>query len=90
MGVGVTRYQEPIVFTPNHETNVMKTAEHNRLRFEIVEDNPEVGFYLYVYDGEKCIADHLQNDEETCMQLAFEDYGVDRSVWREKVPATDG
>ena len=27
----------------------MKIAECNRLRFEIVKDNSDVGYYLYVY-----------------------------------------
>lgn len=61
----------------------MKKAENNGLRFEIVEDNPDVGFYLYVYDGDRCIADYLQNDEETCKQVALEDYGVEFLLWRE-------
>ena len=63
----------------------MKTAQKDQLRFEIVEDNPDVGFYLYVYDGDKCIADHLQNDEATCEQVAFEEYGVELSCWRETI-----
>jgi len=63
----------------------MKTSQKNQLRFEIVEDNPEVGFYLYVYDGDRCIADYLQNDEETCKQVAFEEYGVETSCWIEKL-----
>lgn len=67
----------------------MKTAQKNQLRLEIVEDNPEVGFYLYVYDGDRCIADHLQNDEETCKQIAFEEYGVELSCWIEKLSEDD-
>lgn len=61
----------------------MKRAEHNRLRFEIVEDNPDVGFYLYVYDSNLCIADYLQNDEEMCKRFACEEYGVEPTLWQE-------
>ena len=69
----------------------MKIAEYNRLRFEIVKDNSDVGYYLYVYDEDRCIADFLQNDEDTCKQVALEEYGVEPSSWRdndELVPGT--
>jgi len=62
----------------------MKIAEYNRLRFEIVKDNSDVGYYLYVYDEDRCIADYLQNDEDTCKQVALEEYGVEPSSWRDK------
>ena len=62
----------------------MILAKHNQLRLEIVEDNPDVGFYLYVYDGEQCIADYLQHDEDTCKQVALKEYGVELNLWREK------
>ena len=62
----------------------MKIAEYNRLRFEIVKDNSDVGYYLHVYDEDRCIADYLQNDEDTCKQVALEEYGVEPSSWRDK------
>ena len=62
----------------------MKIAECNRLGFEIVKDNSDVGYYLYVYDEDRCIADYLQNDEDTCEQVALEEYGVEPSSWRDK------
>lgn len=70
-------------FTLSHRTQTVKQAEHNLLRFEIVEDNPDVGFYLYVYEGDRCIADYLQNDEERCKQFAYKEYGVQPSLWQE-------
>ena len=70
-------------FTLSHWTQTVKRAEHNLLRFEIVQDNPDVGFYLYVYDGNRCIADYLQNDEEMCKLFAYEEYGVEPSLWQE-------
>jgi len=63
----------------------MLTARHNGNRFEIVADEPEVGVYLYVYDNDLCIRDVLQNDVETCIEIAFEDYGVPKDVWQSKV-----
>jgi hypothetical protein len=62
----------------------MKIAENNGLRFEIVKDSPDVGYYLYVYDEERCIADYLQQDEDTCKQLALEEYGVEPTSWMDK------
>jgi hypothetical protein len=60
----------------------MLTALHNGNRFEIVQDEPEVGVYLYVYDNRQCVRDILQNDVETCIEIAFEDYGVPKDVWQ--------
>lgn len=62
----------------------MKIAGNNGLRFEIVKDNPDIGYYLYVYDEERCIRDYLQNDEDTCKQVALEEYGVEPSSWTDK------
>ncbi|MFC6267829.1 hypothetical protein [Frigoriflavimonas asaccharolytica] len=51
-------------------------------RFKIEEDLPDVGWYLYVYDQKgKCIADHLQNDLETVINFAFEEYKVPMTNW---------
>ncbi len=80
---GAMPFQVRTEFIPNRRTPRMKTAHKGQLRLEIVEDNPEVGFYLYVYEGDRCIADHLQNNEETCKQIAFEEYGVESSCWIE-------
>lgn len=81
MVAGEMQFRERTGFTRSREEKLVKTTIHNRLRFEIVADHPDVGYYLYVYDGDRCIADHLQNDEETCKQVAFDDYGVDIASW---------
>ncbi len=52
-------------------------------RYEIKHD-PSAGFYLYVFEGDKCISDHLQDTLEIAMECAWEDYGVPKNVW-EKV-----
>jgi hypothetical protein len=56
-------------------------VEFNGRKFKIEEDYPDVGVYLYVYEGNKCIKDYLQNDIETCMQVALEDYDVPLDRW---------
>jgi hypothetical protein len=61
----------------------MLKAQHNDLEFVIEEDHPNVGAYLYVYQGGKCVRDFLQNDEAMCIEIAFENYGVPRELWSE-------
>lgn len=59
-------------------------AKHIDLRFEIEEDLPEVGFYLYVFDkNDICIADYLQETEKATKDFAFEKYGVPINTWPE-------
>ena len=48
----------------------------------IEPDLPDVGVYLYVYENGKCVRDFLQNDVLTCIEVAFQDYGVPRGKWR--------
>lgn len=49
-------------------------------RFEIVHD-PAVGYYLYVFENEKCVRDHLQDTLDTAIDNALEDYQLPRSAW---------
>lgn len=63
----------------------MITAIHNGSRFQIVSDKPEVGVYLYVYDNGRCVHDELQNDVETCKDIAFEDFEVPKDAWKDNV-----
>jgi hypothetical protein len=49
--------------------------------FEIKHD-PLVGFYLYVFEGGKCIRDHLQDTFENAVATAMEDYDVPKDAWR--------
>jgi hypothetical protein len=65
------------------ELRILET-EYKGKKFRIEEDNPEVGTYLYIYDGNKCIKDYLQNDIETCKQVALEDYEVPLDKWEVK------
>ncbi len=59
------------------------SAKANALRFVISQDKPEVGWYLYVYSGDKCIADHLQDSLDKAKEMALEKYAVPFSLWRE-------
>lgn len=49
--------------------------------FEIRED-PSVGFYLYIFENNKCIRDHLQDTLEIAMNCAWDDYGVPKTSWK--------
>jgi hypothetical protein len=54
---------------------------NNGMKFRIEEDYPCIGSYLYVFDGEKCVRDYLQNDIEMCKRIAFEEYEVPIEKW---------
>ena len=59
----------------------MKTNFNNHI-FEIIEDLPEVGFYLYVYNYKgECIADYLQKSEQDIKEFALEEFGVLLESW---------
>lgn len=51
------------------------------IRYEIKYD-PMVGFYLYVFEGNKCIHDCLQDTLDLAMECAWEDFGVPKSAWK--------
>jgi hypothetical protein len=51
--------------------------------YEIKHD-PLVGYYLYVFEAEKCVRDHLQDTLAVAMESAFEDYDVPKSAWRKQ------
>lgn len=56
---------------------------YNNLRFEIENDLPEIGSYLYVYKDNECIGDYLQDNIDSCKQFALEEYGVPIELWLE-------
>ncbi|MBK8574587.1 MAG: hypothetical protein IPN90_02530 [Elusimicrobia bacterium] len=51
-------------------------------KFVIQQDRPEVGFYLFVYENNKCVQDHLQDDLETVKRFALEEFSVPYESWR--------
>ena len=50
-------------------------------RYEIKQD-PIAGFYLYVFEGDKCICDYLQDTLEIAMECAWKDFGVPKNAWK--------
>jgi len=51
--------------------------------FRMQEDNPEIGVYLFVYEGQKCTIDYLQNDVDICKEFAFDEFGIKIDSWTE-------
>jgi hypothetical protein len=62
------------------------TAAHENLRL-VIEHDPAVGWYLYVYQGGECTHDFLQDTLELAVEQAESDFGVSRSAWRPSGPA---
>lgn len=60
-----------------------KSNNINSTHYKIKHD-PSVGFYLYVFDGDRCIHDYLQDTLELAMEYARDDFGVPKEAW-EKV-----
>lgn len=61
--------------------DIVSKAEHEGRVFKIVADLPEVGFYLYVYEGDRDTHDYLQDTVEMCKRCALEHFGVPMSKW---------
>ena len=60
---------------------LVPVAECNGLRFEIENDTPEVGSYLYVYLDGATLFDYLQNTESDAKEFASEMFGVSLTLW---------
>lgn len=58
-------------------------SESLKPRHYEIKHDPRVGFYLYVFEGAKCVRDHLQDTLEAAIDAALEDYCVPREAWRE-------
>lgn len=57
-------------------------ATVGRRKFVVEEILPGIGWYLHVWENEKAIADHLQNDFDTIIERVRADYGVPIKAWR--------
>jgi hypothetical protein len=55
-----------------------------KISYKIEEDLPEIGVYLYGYEGGICIFDYLQDSIDECIKFAFEEFGVPIDSWYEK------
>jgi hypothetical protein len=56
-------------------------ASYGGLRF-VVEHDSSAGWYLYVYEGDFCTHDYLQDTREAAVEQATELFGVPQSAWR--------
>jgi hypothetical protein len=59
-------------------------AESNGLKqrsYEI-KHSPPVGYYLYVFEGDACVRDELQDSLEMAIQSALDDYQVPMDAWK--------
>ncbi len=65
-------------------TNKTFTYSNDKYSFEIKEDLPGVGYYLYVYDmNKKCIEDYLQDTEIIVKEFAKEKFLIPVDAWIE-------
>ncbi|MEW6451900.1 MAG: hypothetical protein AB1490_14685 [Pseudomonadota bacterium] len=55
--------------------------QSNGRRF-MIERDESVGFYLYVYEDDRCVRDHLQDSLELAVQQAFEEFSVPKDSWQ--------
>jgi hypothetical protein len=53
----------------------------NGMKFVIEQSLPSIGYYLYIYSGDKCIYDYLQDSVEMCKEFALEDFNVPLNSW---------
>ena len=42
-----------------------------------------VGYYLYIWENGKGLADEVQDDFETAVEGAYKRYGVPKEAWRQ-------
>ncbi len=64
------------------ETAVQHHPKVTRL---VIEEDPTVGFYLYVFEGDDdaCAWDYLQDTLDAAMEQAQFSYGVSKGAWRQ-------
>lgn len=60
----------------------MKIKSYNtKLKFSIEEDE-NVGFYIYVFDdSQKCIADYIQDNLIGAKEFVEAEYNIDKIIW---------
>ena len=56
-------------------------ATHGGKSFRIAFGGAGIGYYLYVYDGERCTHDYLQDSVDDVQAFALETFGVSRKSW---------
>ncbi|MBK8228519.1 MAG: hypothetical protein IPK70_15270 [Flavobacteriales bacterium] len=63
--------------------DLIARAEHDGLAFEIVSDNPDLGYYFFVYEGEKCTHDYVLDTVAQCKEFGEERFNVPVNAWKE-------
>ena len=56
-------------------------ATHGGKRFRIEYGGEGIGYYLYVYDGDRCTHDYLQDTTAVAKAVAWEMFGVPAESW---------
>ncbi|NBR84928.1 MAG: hypothetical protein EBY09_22040 [Verrucomicrobia bacterium] len=62
-------------------TQTVLRAAHGGRRFRIEFGGEGIGYYLYVYDGERCTHDYLQDTLDIARRFALERLGVPTESW---------
>jgi len=52
-------------------------------RHYMIDFDPSVGYYFYVFDRDQCVQDYLQDTLELAITLAWEDFGVSKNAWKQ-------
>jgi hypothetical protein len=61
-------------------------AIHGGRRFKIEEDI-DAGFYVYVFEGEKCTQDYLQDTLKLAKEFVRDKFGVPENAWQREPEA---
>ena len=77
------RRQTPILFQKGMKKWIAESADEPTKRF-VIEEEEGIGFYLYVYEGEKCTNDYLQDSFEIVVEQAEEEFGITLNAWKLK------
>lgn len=57
------------------------TFQDIKSRYYEIHYGPAVGFYLYIFENNRCISDYLQDTLELAIECAWEDFGVPKEAW---------
>jgi predicted transcriptional regulator len=66
------------ILTPKHLRFVIEQVQLQ----DVFENKKMSGFYLYIYEDNRCTHDYLQDTLEAAKAQAFEEFGVPNGNWR--------
>jgi hypothetical protein len=64
------------------EKPIVLHATHAGRKF-VIEEDKAAGFYIYVFEAERCTHDHLQDTLEIAKDFTEKEFGVPKAAWRE-------